>query len=229
MIKVYGAKAFRPELKGKIRDIRVTWLLEELGVPYERTVLDPVTGENRTPEYLALNPTGKVPTLVDGETVLFESGAICEYLAEKYGQLIPERNSRAYYEARQWNYWFLTNLEPQCLRIFSSDYFIEPGQTAAEIKKMALETLPRLLGVLEDRLTRHEFMLQSGFSVTDILAVTSLMGIFHCEILKGYPHIRTYLDRCQSRPAYLKAFTQNGEARERVLSEQVEMVADANL
>src|SRR5262249_16435341 len=116
-IKIYGAKAFVPALKGIIRDIRPAWMLEELGVPYERISLDAKGGETQKPEYLKLNPFGKVPTLQDGDFSMFESAAICQYLAERHNKFIPEKGTPEYYTCLQWCYFAVTNIEPNCARI----------------------------------------------------------------------------------------------------------------
>ena len=92
MLKLFGVKPALKELKGITRDIRVGWVLEELDLKYEYIALDPKKGEMQTPEYFKLNPTGKVPTLSDGEFSIFESSAICSYLAHKEKKLIPERD-----------------------------------------------------------------------------------------------------------------------------------------
>ncbi len=77
MITVYSLSAFKSELKGVIRDIRVVWTLEELGMPYERKVMDPLQREHKAAEYRAIHPFGKVPAIRDGDFTLFESAAIC--------------------------------------------------------------------------------------------------------------------------------------------------------
>lgn len=211
MIKLYGAKAFTGVLIGVIRDLRPAWLLEELGVPYERISLDPTKDENKTPEYLKINPTGKVPALVDGAVTLFESAAIVEYLAEKHGRFVPAVGSAEHYQCRQWNYWVVSNIEPQCGRIFGADFFFDKGETTDQIRSMAMEILPRFLKPLNERLGTHQFMLGSEFSVTDVILNTALVSIKHTPILNDYPNIKRYWDECTSRPAYVRASSQNGK------------------
>jgi glutathione S-transferase len=87
MLKLYGGTRSRAAI--------VAWYLEELAVPYEFVRLDMAAGAHRQPDYLAINPMGKVPALVDGETVVWESGAILLYLADKYGQLPADVRQRA--------------------------------------------------------------------------------------------------------------------------------------
>lgn len=210
MIKIYGAKAFREELKGAIRDLRPMWLLEELGVEYERILLDPTKGENKTPEYLKLNPTGKVPTMVDGSTVLFESALICEYLAEKYQKFIPTVGSEDYYKCRQWNYWSATNLEIQTGRIFGADFFLDKGPTTDEIRKMALETIPRFLSALDDRLKNQSYVVANDFTISDIFVTCALHVIRHTHLLNDYPNLKKHYETCISRPAFKIAAEKNG-------------------
>ncbi len=123
-ITIYGLAAFKPQLKGVIRDARCQWVLEELGVPYKHVVMDPTKAENKTPEYLAIHPMGKVPAMVDGTMTLIESAAICEYLAEKYSRLIPNSKDPEYFLHKQWMYYARTTVEPQSTRIFSCDFFL---------------------------------------------------------------------------------------------------------
>lgn len=209
-ITVYGAKALKPQLAGVIRDIRVTWLLEELQLKYDRIVLDPAKGENKTDEYLKINPTGKVPTLVDDGFAIFESAAICEYLGEKYGRFWPKTGSKENFLAKQWNYFVMTNLEPQALRIFAADYFYEQNDTTAVIRKLAVDLIPRFLKPLDVRLGQQNYLLSDELSVSDVLLVTSLNYIKHTPLLTDYPNLTAYMKRATERPAYQKAARANG-------------------
>lgn len=210
MVRLYGAKAFKEQLKGAIRDLRPAWVLNELNLPYERIALDPVKGENKTPEYLKLNPTGKVPTLVDGDFVLFESAAICEYLAEKHGRLIPKPGTNENYKCRQWNYWVATNVEPLCGRIFGADFFLDPGATTDEIRKMAVESLPRFTTTLNTMLAQQNFIMGSEFMLPDIFLTCALYTLRHTPIIRDYPNLLRHYETCMARPAFQKALSQNG-------------------
>ena len=92
MLKLYGGARSRASI--------VQWYLEELSVPYEFVLLDMQAGEHQKPEYLAINPTGKVPAIVDGDFKLWESGAILLYIAQKYGNISPSLEQQA--ELIQW-------------------------------------------------------------------------------------------------------------------------------
>lgn len=211
-LTLYGVKAFRPELKGVIRDLRVAWLLEELSREYKHVILDPTLNENKSAEYLALSPTGKVPALQDGDLTLFESAAILEYLADKHDQFFPEIGSIDYYEAKQWNYFVVSNVDPQVARVFACDVFYEQNETTQHIRSLALDQIPRFFSVLEKNLSQNEFLLGENFSIADILLATSLNYIRHSTILNDYPHLNAYHRKCTSRPAYLKAYAMNGGA-----------------
>lgn len=210
MIRIFGAKAPRDVLKGVIRDLRPVWLLEELGVPFERIALDPTTGENKSPEYLKLNPTGKVPTLVDGDTVLFESAAICEYLAEKYRQFMPLIGTPAHSQFRQWNYWVLTNIDPQFGRIYSADFFLDPGVVSEGVRTMALEILPRFFTPLDERLSRQAHIVDEQMMLPDMHLTCGLYSVRHTSVLNDYPNIRRHYEKCISRPAFQRALSVNG-------------------
>lgn len=210
MIKIYAASSSKPFLKGGIRDLRPTWLLLELDLPFERIPLDGKKGENKTPEYLALNPTGKVPTMIDGNLVLFESHAICEYIAEKSMRYIPRIGTEEYYKCRQWNYWFATNLEPLFGRVFAADFTLQPGPTTDEIRQSSLEAMPRFLNVLNEHLSRQSYMLGDAFMVTDIFPICTFFILRHREILKDYPYLQRYFEICTGRPAFQNALALNG-------------------
>lgn len=209
MLKIYGAKAIHPELKGVIRDIRVLWMAEELKIPYEHIVIDPAKGETKQESYLKLNPFGKVPTIIDEDFVLFESGAITFYLAEKYGKLMPtEGEARAL--CQQWAFCAVTNIEPQAGRIFGADHFMEKGTVASEVRKMAIGVLERFLPTLQNMFSKQQFIANNEFSVADILLVTSLRSIFKTEVLNPYPAVKSYMERLMARPAFQVADKKNG-------------------
>lgn len=210
-LKIYALKAFRPEMKGIIRDLRGVWVMEELGLKYDRISLDSEKGENKTPEYLRLNPLGKVPTLQDGDFSLYESAAICQYLAEKHGKLMPAHGSPDYFTYLQWCYWVVTNLEPQCSRVYGCDFFYEKNETTAQIRKMATEILSRFFPLLEGTFAKQETMMKSGFGVVDVLLMSSLTMIEKAKLLDAYPNIQAYVKRMAARPAYQRALEINGQ------------------
>ncbi len=123
MLKLYGSLFSRASI--------IKWYLEELNVPYEFVNLDMKAGEHLKPDFLAINPIGKVPAIVDGELKLWESGAILLYLAEKYGQVPPSLETKAIFY--QWVLFANSTL--------ATGIFIETNRD---------KEMPRLLGPLND-------------------------------------------------------------------------------
>ena len=211
---LYAAKSPRPELKGVIRDIRVNWMLEELGVPYERKVLDPSKGENLSAEYTKIHPFGKVPALVDGGHAIFESGAICLYLAEKYNRFIPPHGTLERADFYQWTCFAITSLETAGLMHMRGQVFEKDPVKKTVWLDSSEAQMKRFAAPLNKRLSENPYILGKDFSVADILMATSFRFL-----LGGEPHyslkesgIAAYLERCFSRPGFQHALGLNGEA-----------------
>jgi glutathione S-transferase len=179
MLKLYGGTRSRATIP--------QWYLEELGLPYEFVKLDMAAGEHKQPDYLAINPMGKVPAIVDGDFQLWESGAILLYLAEKYGSpLTLEQRS----ELNQWILFANATLGP--------GIFIE----ASRAKEMQA-----LFPPLDQRFSQQQFLLGDEFSVADV-AVGSILAYMPLMLqldFADYPGIKAYLERITTRPAYLKS------------------------
>lgn len=179
MLKLYGGARSRASI--------VQWYLEELGVSYEFVMLDMMAGEHRQPAFLAINPMGKVPAIVDGDLHLWESGAILLYLAEKYGSTPLTLEQRA--EFAQWVLFANATLGP--------GIFVE----ASREKEM-----PRLFGPLNDRLANQDFMMGDMFTVVDA-AVGSILAYMPVMLkidFSGYPALQAYVKRISERPAFQK-------------------------
>lgn len=200
MIKLYGVPTSRAS--------RCLWMLEELGVPYE---LVPVTfsGDNKKPEYLAVNPNGRVPALDDDGLVLFESLAINLHLARKYGvgqglwPASPDDQSRAI----QWSLWTANELEPHVIaHLLNSRMLPEPMRDAAKVKA-ALEALPKPLAVLDAALAGREHVLGGGFTVADlnIASVLTLGWKMKAFDAARVPNVAAWLERVNARPGAQRA------------------------
>lgn len=185
MVKLYGGARSRATL--------VRWYLEELGLPYEFVLLDMAAGEHRQPEFLAKNPTGKVPLLEeeDGWT-LWESGAILLYLAEKHGQIGSDLRDRS--RINQWILFANSTL--------ATGLFVESSRD---------REMPKLLGPLNDLLGQHPFILGDVFSVVDV-AVGSILAYVPMMLpnvdLSPYPQVMGYIQRLSQRPAFQTAMGQ---------------------
>ena len=199
MIKLYGVRASRAG--------RCLWMLEELGVPYEM-VPTSFVGDVKKPDYLALNPNGRIPTLVDDDgTIVWESMAINLYLAEKYdGGFRPKSAPERGY-ALQWSFWGMTEIEPGLIEAFAHRVMLPEAQRDARIADAGEKKLARPLPVLDGELGRRPFLLGERFGVAD-LNVASVLGIAPIARvdLSGHPNVQRWLAACTSRPAAKKAF-----------------------
>ena len=193
MMKLYG---FPPT-----RSIRVLWMLRELGVEFEFVNVSLVAGENRAPEFLALNPAGKLPVLVDGDFVLTESVAIVLYLAEKYASkgLVPsEPEARA--QVNKWLLFAATELEQPLWRIARhTAIYPEDKRLPAEVL-LARQDFHDMAAVMEEHMRARQFLVGDGVTVADFVAGYTLDWANEVHLLDASPHLRGYMDRMYARP-----------------------------
>jgi glutathione S-transferase len=207
-------------------------MLEELGVPYELVKTDFANGDTRTPAFLAINPNGHVPALVDGDLALFESMAINLYLAETYGKgaLWPDSaQDRA--RAVQWSFWVMSECERPLFDVLfgrggpqfekwrtwteTEEFRVtHPGaqsptkETAAAIGKQAEAALQPPLGVLDAQLESRDYLLGPSFGVADLNVASVWVTARLAQLdLSAYPYADAWLTRCTSRPAVVRAAT----------------------
>jgi glutathione S-transferase len=192
---------------------RVSWALEELGVPYEYVELDPKQGEHRSPGYLALNPHGKVPTLVDDGEVFFESGAILLHLGDKYGrdrQLWPAGGGQPRADALSWTVWAVVELGPYLLQWMYHGLDTPISFKAGDRSKAAAEysrsQFVRCLDALQARLETREHLL-GAFSLVDVGCASWLMlgASLGAAVDDGHPRVAAWRQRCAQRPAVTRA------------------------
>src|SRR5262245_36881144 len=159
------------------RSIRPRWMLEEIGVPYEVVRLNIQAGDQKKPEYLKKNPNGTVPTLVDGDVALFESAAICQYLADKFPEkrLAPPLGTPArglYYPSIP---AAMSRLEPPTLTIFLHTIMKPEGERIPKLVDDARPQLGAALRVIEQALAGRTFLLGEQFTAADVM-VGSTVG-----------------------------------------------------
>lgn len=187
------------------------WALEELGLAYDYVELSHEKREHRSPEYLAINPNGKVPTLVDDGHAYFESLAILLHLAERYGQarkLWPSGDAERA-EALSWTVWGTAELRPYMMQYayhgLETPVSYAPkdrSQAAAEYNGAEFR---RVLDVLELRLANREYLL-GAFSLCDISAASALFFAQALGVpIEGRASVAAWLARSFARPARLKA------------------------
>jgi len=191
---------------------RVAWALEELGLAYEYVALDAKKQEHRSPDYLALNPHGKVPTLVDGKQSFFESGAILLHLGTKYGvekNLFPAGGSQERADAISWTVWAMAELGPYMMQYLyhglDTPVSYRPEDRSKAAAEYNLSQFNRQLDVLEARLGSREYLL-SAFSLVDVAAASWLaLGIMFGLKLDRHPRVAGWCRRCAERPASKRA------------------------
>lgn len=199
MITLYGAV--------RSRGARCMWMLEELGQEYEHVDIAPLSEESRAAEYLAINPNGKVPSLRDGETVLWESMAINLYLADKYGGELKPKARDGFAMANQWSYWGMLEMEAHLLvALFNRVLSPEEERDAAKADA-AEEALQRPLKVLDGKLQGRDYLLGDTFSVADLNVAAILSWGKMARInLDSFPNVKKWLGACLGREAYQKVF-----------------------
>jgi glutathione S-transferase len=192
-MKLYG---FAPT-----RSIRALWTLRELDVEFEFVVVDLTKGQHRRPEFLAVNPAGKVPVLVDGDFVLTESVAIALYLAEKYpGKGLLPVAVRPKAEVHRWLLFTATELEQPLWRIARhTAIYPKERRIAAEIA-LAREDFLDMAAVMEKHMEARCFLVGDAVTVADLVAAYTLDWANEVKLLDGLPHLRAYMERMYSRP-----------------------------
>lgn len=188
------------------RAFRALWAAEEAGVPYENIPTDSKAG-SKQPEFLALNPNGRIPAIEDGGFVLFESLAITLYLAKRYsaGTLYP---SRLEDEARtwQWSLWGATEIETPLIEMVSNRVVLPPAERNESVAAAAEAKLPRPLAVLDAHLAKAPYLLGDAFTIADLNVASLLYAAWYRKIdLTRWPHVKAWLDRCLSRPGAERA------------------------
>jgi GST-like protein len=198
MIKVYTHGGPNPR--------KITILLEELGWPYEWELVDMYVGQHRSPEFLAVNPNGRLPALLDtegpdGPLVLWESGAILQYLAEKAGQLLPRAGVQRY-TVLKWLHFQVTHApylgNAHLYRVMYRDAH------PFDIKRFTIES-SRIYRVLEGQLALVPFVAGTEYSIADIAWYPWIeYHAWQGQDLANYPHIARWFDAMAQRPAVRK-------------------------
>ena len=200
-------------------------LLQELSVPFERVLVDTSTGAHRTEAYRKLNPNGLIPTLVDGDLILYETAAICLHLCDAHPEagLAPALGTVERAHFYKWLVWLTNTLQSTLIIYFYTDRWMKPGNDAgvAELKSQAETKVGLMLDQLDAELARlektHErpWLLGAKFSAVDIYALTLCRWTrnFASQPARDRAHLGPYLQRALARPAVIKAFNEEGLAQ----------------
>ncbi|MNJ23605.1 Disulfide-bond oxidoreductase YfcG [compost metagenome] len=192
--------------------VKVSILLEELGLPYEAHLVDIGEDETWTPEFLSLNPNGKIPAIIDPDgpggrpLPLFESGAILVYLAEKTGRFLPT-DPAARYETLQWVFFQMAAVGPMFGQLGFFHKFAGRAYEDKRPRDRYVAESRRLLGVLEGRLEGRDWIMGEDYTIADIATlgwVRNLIGFYEAGDLVGFvdfPRVGAWLERGLARPA----------------------------
>lgn len=185
--------------QGYVRDIRVRWLLEELGRPYEvDTVPNTLPNSERSAAHLARQPFGQVPFIRDGQLSLFESGAILMHLSEGTA-MMPEGEDRA--RTLQWLCAALNSVEPMTMQWVGAKFFDQDAAAAEKYGAILHRRLTQLQAALADR----EWLVANRFTVADLLMTEGLRSVQENGLAENLPQLDQYISRALSRPAFKKA------------------------
>lgn len=187
------------------RALRSIWAAEEIGVDYE-LVPTSFLEDSKTPEYLALNPNGRIPALVDDDLVLFESMAINLYLAKKYGGDLYPRNEADEARTNQWSFWGMTELEPLLMQMVLNKVMLPEDERSPAVVAKAEKDIDRPLAVLDAHLAKRDYMLGDDFTIADLNVAGALsLAVFASFDLSKWSNVARWLGVCTSRPALARA------------------------
>jgi GST-like protein len=198
--------------------VKVSIMLEEIGLPYEPHLVSFDSNDQMSPEFLSINPNNKIPAILDPNgpdgkpLALFESGAILIYLADKTGQLIPQ-DAAARYESIQWLMFQMSGIGPMFGQIGFFHKFAGKAYEDKRPRDRYVAESRRLLKVLNDRLAERSWIMGEQYTIVDIATfpwVRNLVGFYEAGDLVGiadFPHVTRTLEAFLARPAVAKGLT----------------------
>jgi len=190
------------------RSVRPRAMLEEIGVPYQLVHVDLAAGEQDEPAFLALNPNGQIPILVDGDLVVWESAAICQHLADRFPEkrLAPPIGTpeRAHYY--QWIQFAMCTLEPAAVAVFLHTIQRPEAERIPRVAEEGKRALAAAVQVVDQAVDGRTWIVGERITTADVVLGTTLawaqmMGLIGADL----PHALTYLARMLARPAFQRA------------------------
>jgi glutathione S-transferase len=188
-------------------------MCRELGIPHEHIEVHFADGSNQTAQFLAINPSGKIPAIEDDGFCLSESMAINIYLAKKHGSALLPSNLQQEMWVLQWSFWVMTEVERPLLTVMLQRWELPEGTPGAKylrernpkdpaVEKQAVEALEKPLAILEQQLTGRDYLLGAQFTVADLNVASVLAWAMPAKLdLSARPNVQQWLGRCTSRPA----------------------------
>jgi glutathione S-transferase len=219
-LRIYGV--------ARTRAFRALWVAEELGIDYAHVPVEIGDAGARTPEFLALNPNGRLPVIVDDDFVLSESLAITLYLAKKYsaGVLYPvslEAEARAW----QWSFWAVGEVD-RGVNIWSLHAVRLPeGERNAALRDEALKVLAAPFKVLDTALAAQPYLLGADFSVADLNVAAVISRAANMD-LSAWRNLEAWLRRCLDRPAARRALALKAKSDKETPADVTRRIARIN-
>ena len=195
MLQLYGNPASRA--------MRCLWMLEEIGEPYQLLEKSTRADDLQTADYLRLNPNARIPTLVDGDVVIWESMAINLYLAQKYEGPMHCSAPEVLGIAAQWSFWAMLEMEELLLDLLIHRALLPEFTRDPSHAERAELLLQKPLGVLNAALAGREFLSGGSFTVADLNVASILVWGKMARLgLSAHSEVKRWLDGCLARPAY---------------------------
>ena len=198
-LKIYGTAASRAA--------RPLWVAQELGLDYEHIALPYLGGATRTPEFLALNPNGRIPVLDDDGIIVWESMACALYLAERFRGdgliVLAAQNHAEQAEILRWSFWAVTEFEKDALAFLMHGALMPPERRKPELAALAQRRLLAPLRVLEQHLQSRPYLAGGRFTVADVCVASVVAWVESAsELMGACPCVEAWLQRCLARPAF---------------------------
>lgn len=219
-LRIYGI--------ARTRAFRALWVAKELGLDYEHIPIEIGDAGARTPEFMSINPNGRLPVIVDGDFVLFESLAITMYLAKKHslGRLYPgalEDEARTW----QWSLWALTEVD-RGVNIWSLHAVrLPPDERDAAKRAEALKVVAAPFKVLDAAVADRPYLLGEDFTVADLNVAAVISRAIEMD-LSAVPNLKAWLLRCLERPAAREALALKTKADNETPADVTRRIARTN-
>ena len=197
----------KPKLYGisGSRALRAIWGIEEVGIDYEHVPVN-FGSDSKEAAYLAVNPNGRIPALVDGDLTLFESMAINLYLAKKYGKDLYPQDAMNEAKAWQWSVWGISEIEPLQMQIVIQMLFMPEEKRDMKTVERARKGLQRPFKVLDAALADRNFLLGDAFSVADLNVASVMLLLKNIKVdYAEYSNMDRWAKACYARPALARA------------------------
>lgn len=199
MLKIYGTAASRAA--------RPLWLVHEMGLAHEHIALPYAGGATRTPEFLAINPNGRIPVVDDDGVLVWESMACVLYLAERFkapgAPLLAAQNHAEQAEILRWSFWVVTECEKDALAFLMHRIMMPADRRKPQLADDAERHLLTPLRVLDQHLQARPYLAGERFTAADICVASVLAWVQGAAgLMAQCPRVDEWLQRCLSRPAY---------------------------